>query len=33
MEHAERSFSLTAAPTGAVEGEVINQNVYGADAG
>ena len=30
MEHAERSSSLTAAPTGAVEGEVINQNVYGA---
>ena len=30
MEQAERSPSLTAAPTGAVEGEVINQNVYGA---
>jgi len=30
MEQAERSPSLTAAPTGAGEGEVINQNVYGA---
>src|SRR5438093_1637771 len=30
MEQPERSLSLTAAPEGAVEGEVINQNVYGA---
>ena len=30
MEHAQRSLSLTTAPEGAVEGEVINQNVYGA---
>ena len=30
MEKAERSPSLTAAPAGAVEGEVIDQNVYGA---
>src|SRR5437867_7845961 len=30
MEQPERSLSLTPAPQGAVEGEVINQNVYGA---
>ena len=30
MEQPERSHSLTPAPSGAVEGEVINQNVYGA---
>src|SRR5437867_1767969 len=30
MEQPERSLSLAAAPEGAVEGEVINQNVYGA---
>jgi transposase len=30
MEQLDRSLSLTAAPEGAVEGEVINQNVYGA---
>lgn len=30
MELLERSLSLPAAPEGAVEGEVINQNVYGA---
>lgn len=30
MEQPERSLSLTTAPEGAVEGEVINQNVYGA---
>ena len=30
MQQPESSPSLTAAPTGAAEGEVINQNVYGA---
>jgi transposase len=30
MEQAERSLSLLPAPKGAGEGEVINQNVYGA---
>src|SRR2546428_3579191 len=30
MQESKSSPSLTAAPTGAAEGEVINQNVYGA---
>jgi len=30
MQDSGSSPSLTAAPTGATEGEVINQNVYGA---